>query len=99
MHVVPFGRAFRSLIRLLRDGGAVALLADRDYSSRNDKVMFFGKEARLPRGPAMLSMRTNTPILPGFLLREPDQTAGGVPLMDWISSMLDGSEEWVSVQD
>ena len=34
-----------------------------------------------------------------FLLIEPDQTAGGVPLMDWIRAMLDGSEDWVSVTD
>jgi len=32
-------------------------------------------------------------------MTEPDQTAGGVPLMDWIAAMLDGSEDWVSVQD
>jgi hypothetical protein len=29
----------------------------------------------------------------------PDETAGGVPLMDWITAMLDGSDDWVSVQD
>ena len=34
-----------------------------------------------------------------FLQAEPDQTAGGVPLMEWISLMLDDSEDWVSVQD
>jgi hypothetical protein len=34
-----------------------------------------------------------------FLMAEPDQTAGGVPVMDWIAAMLDGSDDWVSVQD
>lgn len=34
-----------------------------------------------------------------FLQARPDQTAGGVPLLDWIGFMLDGSDEWVSVQD
>ena len=34
-----------------------------------------------------------------FLMSEPDKTAGGVSMMDWITSMLDGSDEWVSVQD
>ncbi len=34
-----------------------------------------------------------------FLLSEPDQTAGGVALMDWITAMLNGSDDWVSVQD
>ena len=34
-----------------------------------------------------------------FLMAEPDQTAGGVPLMGWITSMLDDSDDWVSVRD
>ncbi len=34
-----------------------------------------------------------------FLQRAPDETAGGVAMMDWISDMLDGSNDWVSVQD
>jgi len=34
-----------------------------------------------------------------FLMLEPDKTAGGVPLMEWIAAMLDGSDDWVSVQD
>lgn len=34
-----------------------------------------------------------------FLMAEPDQTAGGVPVMDWIAAMLDDSGDWVSVQD
>jgi hypothetical protein len=29
----------------------------------------------------------------------PDETAGGVPLMDWIGFMLDDTDEWVSVRD
>lgn len=34
-----------------------------------------------------------------FVELEPDRTAGGVPLMDWITLMLAGSEDWVSVRD
>ena len=34
-----------------------------------------------------------------FLQARPDVTAGGVPLLEWIGFMLDGSDEWVSVQD
>ena len=34
-----------------------------------------------------------------FVLLEPDKTAGGVPVMDWISAMLDASDDWVSVKD
>lgn len=34
-----------------------------------------------------------------FLMAEPDQTAGGVPVMDWITAMLNDSPDWVSVAD
>jgi len=34
-----------------------------------------------------------------FVLLEPDKTAGGVPVMDWISAMLDDSDDWRSVKD
>jgi hypothetical protein len=38
-------------------------------------------------------------ILHTVLQAAPDETAGGVPLMEWIGFMLDGSDEWVSVKD
>lgn len=34
-----------------------------------------------------------------FLQAEPDRTAGGVPLMEWITLMLDDSPDWQSAQD
>ncbi|MEH6592344.1 MAG: pectin acetylesterase-family hydrolase [Halioglobus sp.] len=34
-----------------------------------------------------------------FVQAEPDQTAGGVSVMAWIAVMLDGSADWISVQD
>lgn len=34
-----------------------------------------------------------------FVELEPDRSAGGVVLMDWIGLMLSGSPDWVSVQD
>ncbi|MEZ5571813.1 MAG: pectin acetylesterase-family hydrolase [Halioglobus sp.] len=34
-----------------------------------------------------------------FVELQPDATAGGVPLMDWIGYMLSGSDQWVSVKD
>lgn len=34
-----------------------------------------------------------------FLRAEPDKTAGGVPVLDWVGFLLEDSDEWVSVQD
>lgn len=74
MKLIPLGHAAQGLVRCLRQGGFVALVADRDFSGHDDRVLFFGKPARMPQGPARLSKLTGAPILPGFLLREVDDT-------------------------
>jgi KDO2-lipid IV(A) lauroyltransferase len=72
--VISLGDAARELLVALRERRFVGLLVDRDYSGRLHLVEFFGAPARLPNGPAVLSRRTGCPILPGFLLRQPDDT-------------------------
>lgn len=52
------------LLRHLSDGGAVALLADRDVTGRGIEVEFFGERTRLPAGPAALADRTGAPLVP-----------------------------------
>jgi len=69
---VPLGRAAISLVRALRKGRIAAVLADRDFSENPFPTPFFGAPARLPRGPATLSFRTGAPLLPGFMLRQPN---------------------------
>jgi len=72
--VIPLGKAARGVLEALARKEFVALLADRDYSARDDRVEFFGRPARMPRGPAAISARTGCPVLPGFLLRQKDDT-------------------------
>jgi KDO2-lipid IV(A) lauroyltransferase len=72
--VIQFGEAARGTIRALRRKEFVALLADRDYSQHRNLAEFFGRPARFPRGPAALCVKLGAPILPGFLLRQPDDT-------------------------
>jgi KDO2-lipid IV(A) lauroyltransferase len=74
MKVIPHGHAVRGVIEALKRNETVALLADREFSTRNDYVDFFAKPARLPRGPAWLAARTGAPIVHFFMLREPDDT-------------------------
>jgi KDO2-lipid IV(A) lauroyltransferase len=73
--VLPLGlMVVRQLLEVLGKGEFVALLADRDYTPRNQPVEFFGAPASLPRGPAWISSHYKVPILPGFLLRLEDDT-------------------------
>lgn len=48
----------------LEQGGLVALLADRDITGTGTEVTLLGEPARLPAGPALLSMRTRSVLLP-----------------------------------
>jgi phosphatidylinositol dimannoside acyltransferase len=50
------------LTERLRQGYMVALLADRDLSSRGVEVDFFGGRTRMPAGPALLALRTGAPL-------------------------------------
>jgi len=74
LKVIPLGHAARGTLKALKNKEWAALLADRDYSARNDLVHFFGAPARLPRGPVALCVKTGAPILPTFLLRQDDDT-------------------------
>jgi phosphatidylinositol dimannoside acyltransferase len=57
-------------------GYAVALLADRDLSSRGVEVRFFGGRTRMPPGPAMLALTTGAPLYAVDLSYAPTQTVG-----------------------
>ena len=71
---IPQGRAARECIAALRRNEIVALVGDRDYTSARDTIEFFGQPARLPQGPAKLALATGAPLLPVFMIRQPDDT-------------------------
>ncbi len=50
--------------RLLLENWLVALVADRDLSGRGVDVEMFGATRKLPAGPALLSLKTGSPLLP-----------------------------------
>lgn len=68
------GQSTRHLVRVLRQGEIVALLADRDFCGEDFSLSFFGRAVHLPRGAAWLAQHTGAPILPVFLLRQPDDS-------------------------
>lgn len=59
-------------LRILRDGGVVAVQGDRDFNDTGVEVTFFGQKASFPRGPATLALLSGSPILPIFILRGED---------------------------
>jgi lauroyl/myristoyl acyltransferase len=75
MEILPLTGGEASLPRLeewLRSGGLVCLLADRDLSRSGAEVDLCGHRAKVPRGPAVLSLRTGAPLVPVTLHYGPD---------------------------
>ena len=63
--IVPLGPdAVSALIKSLRGGQVVCLLADRQVGPGGVEVEFFGEPTLLPGGPAALALRTGAAILP-----------------------------------
>jgi len=68
MEVLPLdGRVLGTLAQRLRQGGLVALVADRDLSRSGINVEFFGGVSRMPPGPALLALKTGAPLLTAFV--------------------------------
>ena len=57
------GRVIPTLMKRIRQGGIVALAADRDLSRTGINVTFFDGPARMPAGPALLAIRTGVPLI------------------------------------
>lgn len=65
LEVVPLGpEAGTAILRRLKEGGIVGLVADRDIHGNGVPVTFFGEPTTLPAGPATLALRTGAPLLP-----------------------------------
>jgi KDO2-lipid IV(A) lauroyltransferase len=82
MEVIPLTGGQRAPLDVLaekaKQGYAVALLADRDLSSRGAEVRFFGGRTRMPPGPALLALRTGAPLYAVDLYFTPSQAVGRI---------------------
>ena len=72
MNVVHDADAVRQTPRALREGRAVAFLADQGVLGlASTFVPFFGRPAKTPRGPAVFALRLGVPIVFGTAVRQP----------------------------
>ena len=60
--------AAKNIADALAKNEIVAMLGDRATKTNRMRIKFFGKEAYFPTGPAILSLLTGAPIVPGFVL-------------------------------
>ena len=71
--VIPLGAgAWHRSLRSLHDGHLLGISGDWDVSGDGIAVPFGTGSLVMPRGPAVLSLRTGAPAIPVFLIREGD---------------------------
>ena len=74
LQCIPLGHAARGVMGALKRKECVAMLADRDFTAHHFPILFFGKPAYLSSGPARIAVKTQAPLVPTFILRQPDDT-------------------------
>lgn len=64
IHIEPLNdHAGTTLLEVLRRGGVIGLLCDRDIQGTGVDVEFFGHRVTMPAGPATLALRTGATLL------------------------------------
>jgi KDO2-lipid IV(A) lauroyltransferase len=67
-------RGGRHCLEALRRNELICLVGDRDLTGTGIEIEYFGRPAKFPVGPARFSIATGAPIVPGFMIRQPDNT-------------------------
>lgn len=72
VNVIHLDDAARGVLRVLKRGEVLGLLVDKPVPGQGVKVHFCGAPIEVPAGAAMLARRTGAAIMPGFVLRGPN---------------------------
>ena len=75
IHVEIFNRGTSEMLaagRALKKGKILGFLADQDAGSGGAFIKFLGKVASTPMGPAVFSKKFNSPVVPAFIIRQPN---------------------------
>ncbi len=67
--LVPLGEAGRAIVKRLRSGGIVGIIADRDLAGDGQPVTMFGHTTTLSPGPASLAVTHRANLIVGRCLR------------------------------
>ncbi|MFH1334891.1 MAG: lysophospholipid acyltransferase family protein [Candidatus Zixiibacteriota bacterium] len=68
---IPSSAGAKPLLKVLRKGEFLGILADQDSSRvRGVFINFFGRPARTPVGPVLLAYKTGSPIVPMAIVRK-----------------------------
>jgi KDO2-lipid IV(A) lauroyltransferase len=71
--ILPMEKAARPAAKILKGGGLLCILGERNLTEGGIPVTFFGRTALFPQGPARLAVATGAPIVPGFAVRRANE--------------------------
>lgn len=75
MRLLSVRRSYRDCLRILRNRGCIVMILDQNMlRDRGVFVDFFGRSACTTPGLAILAAQTQSPVLPVYMLRNPDRT-------------------------
>ena len=72
--VIPMETSLREVLRALRNGELVAIVADQAAPKENVSVEFFGTMVPTHQGPSVFSLKVGSPIVAVFAVRAADGT-------------------------
>jgi len=64
--------AFSDMAKTVRNGGVVIVLVDMSRRKEGVDVNFFGRKATATSGAALVALRCQSPVIPGFCFRDAD---------------------------
>ncbi len=70
--IVPLGASIRNIYSELLHKGIIALVADQRGPEESIKLEFFGRKTSVYTGPAILSLKMNSPLIYGIAIRQTD---------------------------
>lgn len=74
IYIQPWKEALRNILASLRRNEIICLIADEKKKHSGIEVDFFGQSAATALGPAIISLRTGSPVVPVFIVRNGDDT-------------------------
>jgi KDO2-lipid IV(A) lauroyltransferase len=74
IYIKPWNEALRKILACLRRNEIVCMVTDEKKKHSGVEVDFFGQPAATALGPAVISVRTGSPVVPVFIVRNGDGT-------------------------
>jgi KDO2-lipid IV(A) lauroyltransferase len=74
--IIPVEQSARKVLQVLRHNEILGLLIDLPTAD-GVPVQLFGATCRIPAGAATLALRTGAKLVPGYLIRKPDNSFEG----------------------